>query len=135
MAKIASSPEPKLPEFKLPALKRPKLDLDAVLTAQKANLAVAHEAQRVLVDAGQAIAKMQQGYVEQAVAKAKAALASKQVSKPEAVLAEVKAAAEKTVVTAKEVVGLAAAAQRRVAELVAQRTAANVAQLKSLAAA
>jgi hypothetical protein len=133
MAKIASSPEPKLPEFKLPELKRPKLDLDAVLTAQKANLAVVHEAQRVLVDAGQAIAKVQQGYLEQA--EAKAALASKQVSKPEAVLAEVKAAAEKTVVTAKEVVGLAAAAQRRVAELVAQRTAANVTQLKTLAAA
>jgi hypothetical protein len=130
MAKIAPSFEPKRfePTF-------PKLDLDALFGAQKANLAVAHEAQRVLVDAGQAIAKVQQGYLEQAVAEAKAALASKQVSKPEAVLAEVKAAAEKTVVTAKEVVGLAAAAQRRVAELVAQRTAANVAQLKSLAAA
>jgi hypothetical protein len=38
------------------------------------------------------------------------------------------------VVTAKVVVGLAAAAQRCVAELVAQRTAANVAQLKTLAA-
>ena len=134
MAKIASSPEPKLPELKLPALKRPKLDLDVVLTAQKANLAVVHEAQRVLVDAGQAIAKVQQGYLEQAVAEAKVALASKQVSKPEAVLAEVKAVAGKTLVTAKEVVGLAAAAQRRVAELVAQRTAANVAQLKTLAA-
>jgi len=43
------------------------------------------------------------------VARTRAALASKQVSKPEAVLAEVKAAAEKTVVTAKEVVDLAAA--------------------------
>ena len=134
MAKIASSPEPKLPELKLPALKRPKLDLDVVLTAQKANLAVVHEAQSVLVDAAQAIAKVQQGYVEQAVARTRAALASKQVSKPEAVLTEVKAAAEKTVVTAKEVVGLAAAAQRCVAELGAQRTAANVAQLKTLAA-
>jgi hypothetical protein len=130
MAKIAPSFEPKRfePTF-------PKLDLDALFGAQKANLAVAHEAQRVLGDAGQAIAKVQQGYLEQAVAEAKAALASKQVSKPEAVLAEVKAAAEKTVVTAKEVVGLAAAAQRRVAELVAQRTAANVAQLKTLVAA
>jgi hypothetical protein len=135
MAKIASSPEPKLPEFKLPALKRPKLDLDAVLTAQKANLAVVHEAQRVLVDAGQAIAKVQHGYLEQAVAEAKAALASKQVSKPEAVLAEVKAAAEKTVAVTKEVVDLAVAAQRRVAELVAQRTAANVDRLKSLGTA
>ena len=111
----------------------PKIDLDALFAMQKANLAVIHEAQAVLVDAGQAIAKVQQGYLEQAVAKA--ALASKQVSKPEAVLAEVKAAAGKTVVTAKEVVGLAVAAQRRVAELVAQRTAANVAQLKTLAAA
>jgi hypothetical protein len=38
-------------------------------------------------------------------------------------------------VAAKEVVGLAAAAQRRVAELVAQRTATSVDQLKTLAAA
>ncbi len=133
MAKIASSPEPKLPECKLPALKLPKLDLNTVLTAQKANLAVVHEAQRVLVDAGQAIAKVQQGYLEQAVAKA--ALASKQVSKPEAVLTEVKAAAEQAVAVTKEIMDLAVAAQRRVAELVAQRTAANVDQLKTRAAA
>jgi hypothetical protein len=130
MAKIAPSFEPRRfePTF-------PKLDLDALFGAQKANLAVAHEAQRVLVDAAQAIAKVQHGYLEQAVAEAKAALGSQELRKPEAVLAEVKAAAGKTVAVTKEVVDLAAAAQRRVAELVAQRGAATVAQLKTLAAA
>src|SRR5687768_10140643 len=135
MAKIASSPEPKLPEFKLPALKRPKLDLDALFGAQKANLAVAHEAQRVLADAAQAIAKVQHGYLEQAVARTRAALGRQERRKPEAVLAEVKAAAEEAVAVTQEVVDLAVAAQRRVAELVAQRTATNVDQLKTLAAA
>jgi hypothetical protein len=69
------------------------------------------------------------------VAEAKTALASKELRKPEAVLAEAKAAAEQAVAVTKEVVDLAAAAQRRVAELVAQRTAANIAQLNTRAAA
>ncbi len=130
MAKIAPSFEPKRVEPKFP-----KLDLDALFGAQKANLAVAHEAQRVLVDAAQAIARLQHGYLEQAVAEAKTALASKELRKPEAMLAEVRAAAEQAVAVTKEVVDLAAAAQRRVAELVAQRTAANLAQLNTRAAA
>jgi hypothetical protein len=130
MAKIATSFEPKRfePTF-------PKLDLDALFGVQKANLAVVHEAQRVLVDAAQAIARVQHGYVEQTVACTRAALGSQERRKPEAVLAEVKAAAEQAVAVTQEVVDLAVAAQRRVAELVAQRTAANVDQLKTPAAA
>ena len=66
--------------FKLPELKLPKFDLDALFAVQKANLATTHEAQTVLVDAVQAIAKVQQGRIEQAVADAKAVLEGKKLS-------------------------------------------------------
>ena len=61
--------QPKLPELKLP-----KLDLSALSAAQKANLAATLEAQTVLVDAFQAIAKTQYGYAEQLAAQVKSAL-------------------------------------------------------------
>ena len=134
MAKITASPFPSL-AFQLPEPKLPKLDLDALLAAQRANLAAVQEAQSVLVDAAQAIAKAQHGYLEASVAAARAALSRKQPAKPEAVLAEVKAAAERTTATAQQVVDLAAAAQRRVVELAAQRTRANADEFKALAAA
>ena len=134
VAKIAASPFP-APSVQLPEPKLPKLDLDALLAAQRANLAAVQEAQSVLVDAAQAIAKAQHGYLEASVAAARAALSRKQPAKPEAVLAEVKAAAERTTATAQQVVDLAAAAQRRVVELAAQRTRANADEFKALAAA
>ena len=99
-----------LPEFKIPEFKFPKVDLDALFGVQKANLAAAQEAQNVLIDAAQAIAKVQFGYFEQAVEEAKSAFASKELPKPEAGIASVKAAAEKSVAVAKEVVDLAASA-------------------------
>ena len=132
MAKIASTPS-STTGFKIPELKLPKFDLDALFAVQKANLATAHEAQTVLVEAFQAIAKVQQGRVEQAVAEAKAALESKKLSDPQAVLAEVKAAMEKNVAVSKEVVELTVAAQRRVVELFTQRTQASVEELKAAA--
>ena len=133
MAKIAS-PTFQRPAFTLPGLKLPKLDLAALFGTQNANLAAAHEAQSVLVDAAQAIAQVQQRYLEQAAAETKAALARKDRPRPEAVLAEVRAAAGRTVATTKEVADLAVAAQRRVAELVVQRAQASVNEVKALAA-
>jgi hypothetical protein len=132
VAKIASVPS-STPGFKLPELKLPKFDLDALFAVQKANLAAAHEAQTVLVDAVQAIAKVQQGRVEQAVADAKAVLEGKKLADPQAVLAEVKAAVEKNVAVTKEVAELTVAAQRRMVELFTQRTQASVAELKAAA--
>ena len=123
-----------LPEFKVPEFKLPKVDLDTLFNVQKANLAAAQEAQNVLVDAAQAIAKVQYGYFEQAVAEAKSAFANKELPKPEAGLASAKAAAEKSMAVAKEVVDLAVGAQKRVYELATQRTQATVAELKAVAA-
>lgn len=132
MAQIASVPS-STTGFKLPEPKLPKFDPDAVFAVQKANLAAAHEAQTVLVDAFQAIARVQQGRAEEAVAAAKAALAGKKLSQPQAVLAEVKAAVEKNTAIAKQVLDLAVAAQRRVGELFTQRAQASVEELKAAA--
>ena len=101
---------------------------------QKANLAAANEVQTVLVEATQAVARVQHGYVEQAVADIKAALGTKQLPKPDAALADLKAAAEKAFAVAKEVVDLTVGAQKRVAELVSERTQAAVTELKALTA-
>ena len=129
-----SEPTLNLVPAKFPELKLPKFDLDALFSVQTANLAAAHQVQSVLVEAAQAVARLQHGYVEQAVADVKAALGTKQLAKPEAVQADVKAAAEKAIAVGKEVVDLTVAAQKRVAELVTQRVQASVSEFKALTA-
>ena len=116
--------------FKFPELKLPKIDVVALFAAQKANLATVHAAQTVLFGAAEAIAKLQYGYVEGAFAEAKSTAQSKELPKVETV----KATGEKVTAVAKEVVELAVAAQKRVAELLTQRTQAAVTELKALAA-
>jgi hypothetical protein len=145
MAKAAvvepESPKPSKPKLhlvpaKFPELNLPKFDLDALVSVQTANLAAAHQVQSVFLEAAQAVARAQYGYVEQAVAhvKAAAALGTKELAKPEAVQAEAKAAAEKAIAVGKEVVDLTVAAQKRVAELVTQRVQASVTELQALTA-
>ena len=125
-ARVVSAPT----AFEFPELKLPKVDVVALFVAQKANLATVHEAQTVLFSAGEAIARLQYGYVEGAFAEAKAAAQSKELPNAETV----KATGEKVTSVAKEVVELAVAAQKRVAELLTQRTQAAVTELKALAA-
>jgi hypothetical protein len=115
-------------------LKVPKLDLKALMSLQSANLAAASQAQTILVDAAQAIARMQYDYVQQAVADAKVAVGARSLRKPDVAMADVKVAAEKAVAVAKEVVDVAVGAQKQVAELVAQRVQTTVSELKALAA-
>lgn len=120
--------------FKFPELKLPKLDLQAIFALQTANLAAAHEAQTVLVEAVQAIVRIQHGWARESVATAQALVAVKQPKQPQAILADVQAAAEKAAAVAKEGVDLGVAAQRKVVELVTRRVQANVDELKALAA-
>jgi hypothetical protein len=126
--------KPTTPTTPFTKFKFPKLDIDALFAAQKANLAVLQEAQNVLIDAAQAIAKAQYDWTMDMVANGENALRGKQAAKPETFVADMQSTAERTVAVAKQSVDLAAAAQQRVAELVAQRAAANLDELKSLAA-
>jgi hypothetical protein len=117
-----------------PAFKLPKFDLDALFIAQKANLAVVQEVQSVLVDAAQAVARIQYGWLADVVASGESALHAKQPAKPEDLVADMQTRAEKAMGVAKESVGLVTAAQQRVTELVTQRAAANLDELKVMAA-
>ena len=135
MAKAATPLFP-APSFKFPEPKLPKLDLDALFATQKANLAAVQEAQSVLIDAAQAIAKVQHDYLGQSMAAVRAALSRKELAKPDAVLAEIKVAVERISATTKQVMDfavVAVAAQHRAVELVTRRTRANVSELKALA--
>jgi len=118
----------------LPELKLPKFNLDALFTAQKANLAVVQEVQSVLVDAAQAVARIQYGWLTEAMASGETALQAKQPAKPEDLVADMQTKAEKAMGVAKESVGLVTAAQQRVTELVTQRAAANLDEMKIIAA-
>lgn len=126
--------QPKFPSFPFAELKLPKHDLDALFAMQRANLAALHEAQNVLVEAAQAIVKAQAGYVAEVAAQIRANLAAKEPKKAEVVLAEVKAVTEKAVEVGKQNVDRSLVAQRRVADLLAQRAQANIDELKALAA-
>jgi len=114
--------------------KLPKFNFDALFTAQQANLAVAHEVQSVLVDAAQAVARVQLAWIAEMVASGEKALQTKQPAKPEELVADIQTKTEKAMGVAKESVGLVTAANQRVAELVTQRAAANLDELKTLAA-
>ena len=122
------------PEFKAPELKLPKIDLDAVFALQTANLAAAHEVQSIVLEAVQAIVRVQHGWLEDSVAGAKAALSTKEPKQADAILADVKTVAEKAVAAGKQGMDLGVAAQQRVAELVAKRVQANIDEFKALAA-
>lgn len=125
------------PSFKFPEPKLPKLDLEALFATQKANLAAVQEAQSVLIDAAQAIAKVQHDYLGQSMAAVRAALSRKELAKPDAVLAEIKVAVERISATTKQVMDfavVAVAAQHRAVELVTRRTRANISEWKALAA-
>jgi hypothetical protein len=134
-------PKPTLPtvegpvtKFKVPEFKLPKVDIDALFASYKANLAVVHEAQNVLVDAALAIAKVQYGFARETVASIEATLQAKEPRKPEAVVADIVAAGEKAAAVARQSADLAVAAQRRVSEQFAGRLAANLDEFKALAA-
>jgi hypothetical protein len=122
------------PKFPLAAPTFPKLNLDTVFALQKANLGAVREVQDILLDTTQALARLQYGWVEGTFAQARAVLTGQSLKNPEAALTDVKGAADRVLAVARQGVELGTTAQRRVAELLAQRTAANLDQLKALAA-
>ncbi len=122
------------PDFKAPEFKLPKFDLDAVCALQTANLAAAHEVQSILLEAFQAIGKVNHGWVEETMSGMQGLLAGKQAKAPEALMADVKTVAEKAVAAGKQGMDLGVAAQQRVAELVTKRVQANIDEFKALAA-
>lgn len=109
----------------------PKFDFNTIFAMQKANLDTFVEAQNIVVDAMQSIARLQYDWVEEAwkttehmfkgdVAK----------NKPEDFVAGYKSTAEKAFAVAKEQADLGLKAQKQVADLYVRRFNANVEQGK-----
>ena len=116
------------------AVELPKFDLEAFFILHKGNLAVVHEAQAVLADAIHEIARVQYGYAEQVIADTRAALSWNGLTEPEAALANAKAAVEQSASVAKEMVGLALDAQKRIRELLFRRVRTNLDEFKIVSA-
>ena len=134
MEKTTAKAELKLPE--LPKLSVPKLDLDALIALQKANVETVIAAQKIFFDLFQTVSKRQAELVKEMVGKVEGSMkggfdAKKQ---PAAYVDEAKAAIEKAMADAKETMDLGLKAQAEVVDLFVKRATANFDQVKSLAA-
>ncbi|MCB2053331.1 MAG: hypothetical protein KDE35_03700 [Geminicoccaceae bacterium] len=120
----------------MPKFDMPKMDLEGFFAMHKANLDTMIEAQAVMVDAGQQIARMQFAWFEDSMKMGRAALeGDAREKKPADMLAEVKSVTEKAMKVAKDEADLGLKAQQKVADLVAKRMSVNMQQVKSLVAA
>lgn len=114
----------------------PKLDVDAVVAMQKANMDTLVKAQTVLLDAAQAAVKAQYGFVAEYVDQMQAMLTGKfdAEKKADAYVADVKAAADKYVTVTQNQVDLGMKAQAEAMDMIAKRVQKNVDELQHLAA-
>ncbi len=117
----------------------PAFSPDGVTAFQKGNLETAIQAQKVLVDAAQAIAKLNADYFKGVAQLAQPYYAKSDASaaasrRPEAVLADVRAAAERALAVAREGLDVGVRAQGEVVDLLAKRVVANMDGVKALVA-
>jgi hypothetical protein len=113
----------------------PKFDVGTLVNMHKANVDTLVQAQKVWADTAQAIAKLQYGLFEDGMKNAQTFFKFDGKAKPDAVFTDVKAVAEKAMAVAKEEFDLGVKAQNEVAQLLVQRVAANIDELKGFAAA
>jgi phasin family protein len=117
----------------LPSL--PKLDVEALVTLQKANIETMVAAQKILFDLAQTVAKKQVEYVKESMAKTEAMFKGFDAKKQPAVYAdELKVAVEKAMADVKETVDLGIKAQGEVVDLLVKRATANFEEMKAVAA-
>jgi phasin family protein len=119
-----------------PKIATPKIDFDAMIALQKANIETVVAAQRIIFDLAQTIAKRNVELVKEFMSKAEGTLkggfdAKKQ---PAAYVEEAKSVMEKAMADAKETMDLGLKAQNEVVDLLVKRATANFDQVKSLAA-
>ncbi|MCB1969484.1 MAG: phasin family protein [Geminicoccaceae bacterium] len=117
-----------------PRFVAPKFNADALIALQKSNIETLVQAQTILIDAAQAISKVQYGWVAESLKAFEGAFEGNVTArKPEELMADAKAAAEKVVKVAKEEIDLGMKAQNEVVDLVTKRVAANLEEVKALA--
>lgn len=121
---------PAFPKFEFP-----KFDDTMFKSLFKDNLEVAVKAQRMMLDATEAMMKRQFDLTREMVETSQAAMVNFDVNKkPEAYVEEVKAAAERAQTIVKQEFDNGVKIQQDVADLVAKRVTANVDEIKKFAA-
>lgn len=117
-----------------PKFEMPRFDLGQMLALQKSNLDTLVEAQKIMSDAAQGIARLQAGYVNEMMNQFQASFDQKAPREPEAYLAKAQAYAEKAVAVAREQFSLGSKAQSEVIGLFTKRAVGNLDQAKKTAA-
>jgi phasin family protein len=130
-----TAPKFELPKFEMPKFDVPGLNIDAFVAMHKANMETMVEAQSVMMQTAEAMARLQYGWFEEAFKHSEAMMKGDAAKKkPEDFMADAKAAADKVMAVAKEQADLSLKAQKKVAELVTKRMNANMEEVKGLAA-
>ncbi len=113
----------------------PKFDLEALLRLQRENLETWFQAQKILFDFSTALGKRQAALFEEAIARAEELMKGLDPKKqPASYAEEAKAALEKAVGQIRETVDLGLKTQSQVVELLVKRAAANLDEMRKLAA-
>jgi len=113
----------------------PKFNVNGFLAMQRANVETVLQAQRVLVDAAQAMFRLQAGWLNETARQAQD-LAKANVAKgPQGLIVDARAATERAFAVAREGLDVGVKTQGEVADLVTKRVAANVDQVKAFASA
>ncbi len=114
----------------------PQLDMEALFAMQKANVETLVQAQKVMLDAVQAAAKIQYGFVAEMLDKMQSTMSGKVDidKKPEAYLADVKSTAEQAVKIAQAQMDLGMKAQAQAMDLLTKRAQQNVDEIQKIAA-
>ena len=114
----------------------PRIDVDAVVGLQKANIETVLKAQRIVSETAQAVVTLHAGWLQKAAEQVRGAFTKAGATrKPEAVLADARAVAERAFAVARQEIDLGTRAQSEVVDLLAKRAAANLDQVKAFAAA
>ena len=112
-----------------------KLDLTGLLAIQKANVEAVLKAQRIVSETTRAALKLNTDWLAETAQRAVATMRAGAATKPEAFAADVRTASERALAVARQELDLGVRARGEVVDLMAKRAAANLDEVKALAAA
>jgi hypothetical protein len=113
----------------------PTVDVNAFASMQKANVETLLQAQRIVSETAQAVAKLQADWLKEVAQQMQAYFGAAAAKKPEAMLADGRASTERALAVARQGFDLGVRAQSEVVDLFTKRAVANLGEVKSFAAA
>lgn len=122
-------------EAKVQAPAFPKVDVEALFALQRANLETLFQAQKLVFDLFETLSRRQAEVVKEVLAKAEAYTRGFDPARqPKAYVEEARAAVEKAMAEVRQAVELGLETQKKVVELFVQRAAANLDEMRKIAA-